>query len=318
MADTSATLETPAGFDFRELAVVNAIGNTPLLRLRQIERHHALPHGVELWLKAEWANPGGSVKDRPALEIVREGLASGLLKPGKTLLDGTSGNMGISYAMLGAVLGFHVELVLPYSASDERKQVLTAYGVTWSLSDPELGPEGVKHLVHETYEANPVKYFYADQSANPANTRAHYETTGPEVWAQTGGRVTHFVAGLGTTGTVMGAGKYLKERNPGLEVVAAEAATYPHEIAGLKHLESGPIPEIYDAERIDRHEQIASEEAIAATRQLARLEGLFAGTSTGAALEAALRTARSVTEPAVIVFIAPDNGSKYLSTGLLA
>jgi cysteine synthase B len=318
MAEMQATLELPFDLHLAQLAVVRAIGNTPLLRLHEVERHHALPQGVELWLKAEWTNPGGSVKDRPALGIVRAALASGELTPGRTLLDGTSGNMGISYAMLSTVLGFGVELVLPYSASEERKQLLTAYGVTWSLSDPDLGPEGVKLLVQEIFDTNPSKYFHADQSANPANPRSHYETTGPEIWAQTSGRVTHFVAGLGTTGTIMGAGQFLKERNPAIEIVAAEAATYPHEIPGLKHLPSGPVPEIYDETKIDWSEQITSEEAIAGARQLAKLEGLLVGTSTGAALEAALRTGKRVSGAATIVLIAPDNGSKYLSTGLLA
>lgn len=298
------------------LAVVQAIGNTPLLRLRNLASHHGLPPDVEIWLKAEWVNPGGSVKDRPALAIIRAAIASGDLGAGQTLLDGTSGNMGISYAMLGSALGFQVELVLPFSASEERKQLLTAYGVNYSLSDPELGPDGVQTLVHDILEASPGTYYFAEQSANPANPRAHYETTGPEIWSRTGGRITHFVCGLGTTGTIMGAGRLFRERNPAIEIIAAEAATYPHEIPGLKHLASGPVPDIYDPAGIDRHIKIESGEAATATRLLARTEGLLAGPSTGAALAAAIRVAQEASGPAVIVLIAPDNGSKYISTGL--
>jgi cysteine synthase B len=306
----------PSADHLDDVAVVRAIGNTPLLRLGRIEAHYGLPPDVELWVKAEWVNPGGSIKDRPALSIIREALNSGELGNQKTLLDGTSGNMGIAYTMLGAVLGFPVELVLPYSASAERKQLLDAYGVTYWLSDPDHGPEGVQLLLDAILEGNPEKYYFAHQSANPANPRAHFQTTAPEIWAQTAGRITHFVCGLGTTGTIMGAGAYFKQRNPKIELIAAEAATYPHEIPGLKHLPSGPIPEIYDAAQVDRHVQITSEEAASATRLLAHLEGLMLGASTGAALEAAVRVGKDASGPAVIVLIAPDSGSKYLSTGL--
>ena len=315
----TATHQLPAiasADHLEDFAVVRAIGNTPLLRLGKLAAHHGLSAEVEVWIKAEWVNPGGSVKDRPALSIIRDALQSGELDSQKTLLDGTSGNMGIAYAMLGSVLGFPVELVLPYSASAERQQLLDAYGVTYWLSDPELGPEGVQSLVDAIRDGSPEKYFFAHQSANPANPRAHFETTGPEIWAQTEGRITHFVSGLGTTGTIMGSGAYFKRRNPGIELIAAEAATYPHEIPGLKHLPSGPIPEIYDAAQVDRHFQITSEEAATATRLLAHLEGLMVGVSTGAALEAAVRVGKSAAGPAVIVLIAPDSGSKYLSTGL--
>lgn len=299
-----------------DLALAQAIGNTPLLRLHRLERQHGLAGDVELWLKAEWVNPGGSVKDRPALAIVRDALAQGKLGRGQTLLDGASGNMGISYALLGAALGFPVELVLPFNASEERQHLLTALGASFTLSDEALGADGVLALVHEIHDADPGRYFFAEQSANPANPRAHYETTGPEIWEQTGGRITHFVCSLGTTGTMMGAGRFFRERNPAITLVAAEAATYPHDIPGVKHMGSGPIPDIYDAAQIDQHILIASAEAAAATRGLATLEGLLAGTSTGAAVAAAVQIAQASAEPAVIVLIAPDSASKYLSTSV--
>ncbi|MFT4038800.1 MAG: cysteine synthase family protein [Thermomicrobiales bacterium] len=318
MTATLPATSLPLTTALDDLALTQAIGNTPLLRLHGLERRHDVAGNVELWLKAEWANPGGSVKDRPALAIVRDALARGELGGGQTLLDGTSGNMGISYALLGAALGFPVELVLPFNASEERRQLLTALGATFTLSDEALGADGVLALVHELHDANPGRYYFAEQSANPANPRAHYETTGPEIWRQTDGRLTHFVCGLGTTGTMMGAGRFFREQSPAIELVAAEAATYPHDIPGVKHMGSGPIPDIYDAALIDRHILIESAEAATATRSLATVEGLLAGTSTGAAVAAAVQVAREVAGPAVIVLIAPDNAGKYLSTNVWA
>lgn len=302
-----------------DVAVVRAIGKTPLLRLRTLERHHGLAPEVELWLKAEWVNPGGSVKDRPALFIVRDALERGLLDNGKTLLDSTSGNTGIAYAMLGAAIGFPVQLVLPGSASEERKQILAAYGAVLIESDPYDGSNGAIKLVRQIVAAEPERYFFADQYGNPANPRSHYETTGPELWRQTGGRITHFVAGLGTTGTMMGTGQLLREKSAAVQLVAVEPADSFHGIEGLKHMPTAIVPAIYDERFPDRHLAIDTQESFEAARRLARLEGIFAGTSTGAAIEGAIRIAVEATgrgEAAVIVALAPDDGSKYLSTGL--
>ncbi|MGB3329867.1 MAG: pyridoxal-phosphate dependent enzyme, partial [Thermomicrobiales bacterium] len=271
------------------LAVVHAIGNTPLLRLTNTERAEHLPANVELWLKAEWTNPGGSVKDRPALAIVEDALASGMLGAGQTLIDATSGNTGIAYAMLGAAIGFPVALVVPASASDERKQILAAYGATIIESDPYEGSNGAIRHVRELVarEEAQGRYFYADQYRNPANPEAHYRSTGPEVWGQTGGRITHFVTGLGTTGTLMGTGRFLKEVSPTVDLVAVQPSESFHGIEGLKHMPTAIVPGIYDASLPDRQLVAETGESFDRVRALARTEGLFAGTSTGAALSGA-------------------------------
>ncbi len=303
------------------LPAVRAIGNAPLLRLVNLERHFGLPDSVELWLKAEWTNPGGSVKDRPALAIVRDAIARGQLGNGQILIDATSGNTGIAYAMLGAAIGFPVTLVLPGSASDERKRILAAYGASIIESDPYDGSNGAIRHVRELVATATcdVSYFYADQYRNPANPEAHVQTTGPEIWNQTGGRITHFVAGLGTTGTMMGVGTFLKAMSPAVELVAIQPAESFHGIEGLKHMPTAIVPTIYDATLPDRQLGIDTEAAFDYARLLARREGLFAGTSTGAALAGALEVAKgAISEgtPAVIVALAPDGGGKYLSTGL--
>ncbi len=301
------------------IAVVRAIGNTPLLRLSRLAERSGLAPLVEIWLKAEWANPGGSVKDRPALAIVRDALKRGQLGDGKVLIDSTSGNTGIAYAMLGAAIGFPVELVVPGSASIERKQILAAYGATIVESDPYAGSDGAIRHVRELVAADPDRYFFADQYGHPANPAAHATTTGPEVWSQTAGRITHFVAGLGTTGTLMGTGHFLKERNPNVQLVGVQPSESFHGIEGLKHLPTAITPRIYDESVPDRQVGVETEEAFDTARALARVEGLFVGSSTGAALKAALdigAEAAAAGQPAVIVAIAPDNGSKYLSTGL--
>ncbi len=302
-----------------QVAVVQAIGDTPLLRLTRLAREAGLDDSIEIWLKAEWNNPGGSVKDRPALGIVRSALEHNALDAGRALIDSTSGNTGIAYAMLGAAIGFPVTLVVPGSASEERKQILAAYGAQVVESDPYAGSDGAIMLVRELVESDPDRYFYADQYGHPANPGAHFATTGPEVWRQTGGRITHFVAGLGTTGTIVGAGRYLKGRNPAIKLVGVQPAESFHGIEGLKHLPTAIVPPIYDPSVPDHQAGVDTEEAFDMARRLARVEGLFAGTSTGAALVAALRAgaaALASVEPAVIVVIAPDNGSKYFSTGL--
>jgi cysteine synthase B len=302
-------------------AVCRAIGSTPLLRIDRFARQHGLPASVELHLKAEWTNPGGSVKDRPALWIVREAIGAGRLGRGQTLLDATSGNTGIAYAMLGAALGFPIELVVAGSASDERLRTLEAYGAKVTLSDPYDGSNGAIRQARAIAAEAPERYFYADQYGNECNPAAHFRTTGPEIWAQTEGRVTHFVAGLGTTGTLMGTGRYLKHQNPDIRLVGVQPAESFHGIEGLKHLPSAIVPTIYDEAFPDRQLDVETEEAFEMARNLARLEGIFAGGSTGAALAAAVRLGREQTErgePAVIVAIAPDGGSRYLSTGLWA
>lgn len=301
--------------------MVRAIGNTPLLRLGRFARDAGLPDSIELWLKAEWANPGGSVKDRPALGIVRSALASGQLGEGKALIDSTSGNTGIAYAMLGAAVGFPVHLVVPGSASIERKQILAAYGATIVESDPYDGSDGAIRLVRELVAADPDRYYYADQYGHPANPAAHVATTGPEVWSQTDGRITHFVAGLGTTGTLMGTGRFLKDKKPAVQLVGVQPAESFHGIEGLKHLPTAITPPIYDDSVPDRQIGADTDEAFDVARAIARVEGLFVGPSTGAALVAAVQMGKEALasgEPAVIVAIGCDNGSKYLSTGLWA
>ena len=306
----------PAGSD---PAVVQAIGNTPLFGLSRFAQRTGLPPSIEIWLKAEWANPGGSVKDRPALAIVRAALATGQLGTGKTLLDATSGNTGIAYAMLGAAFGFPVELVISESASSERKATLHAYGASIVYSDPYEGSNGAILRARQLAAERPDHYFYADQYSNAANPRAHYESTGPEIWEQTDGRITHLVAGLGTTGTLMGAGRYLRERKPRITLVAVQPAESFHGIEGLKHMPTAIIPSIYDDRMPDVQIGVDTEDAYAFARELARVEGIFAGVSTGAALAGSVRIARECAdrgEPAAIVFVAPDDGGKYLSTEL--
>jgi cysteine synthase B len=301
------------------LAVATAIGNTPLVRLERFAADCELPDFVEIWLKTEWVNPGGSIKDRPALAIVRSALRRGQLGSGQVLLDATSGNTGIAYAMLGAALEIPVELIVPGSASDERKRILAAYGATVALSDPYDGSDGAIREARARAAASPDRYFYADQYNNPANPAAHEATTGPELWRQTAGGITHLVAGLGTTGTLIGAGRYLKARKPSISLVGVQPAESFHGIEGLKHLPTAIVPGIYDPGVPDRQIGIETDEAFDLVRRLARVEGFFAGTSTGAALAGSLLVARELAargEAGVIVAIAPDGGLKYLSNGL--
>lgn len=286
------------------------VGNTPLIRLERVTAGLS-PH-VEVYAKAEWFNPGGSVKDRPALQIIREAEEKGLLTPGKVLLDATSGNMGIAYAMFGAVRGFRVRLVIPENASPERIGVLRAYGAELVFSDPLEGSDGAIREAQRLAAADPEHTFYADQYNNPANWRAHFHTTGLEVWQQTDGRVTHFVAGLGTSGTLMGAGRRLKAFNPGIQLIGVQPDSPFHGLEGLKHMATAIVPGIYRPELVDRQLTVRTEEAYAMVRRLAREEGLFVGVSAGAALVAALEVAREL-ERGVIVTVFPDSGYKYLS-----
>lgn len=293
--------------------LLQRIGNTPLLRLRRVTR--GLPEGVEVCVKAEWFNPGGSVKDRPVLRMIEDAERAGLLTPDRVLLDSTSGNAGIAYAMIGAAKGYRVKLVMPANASEERKRMIRAYGAELVFSDPLEGSDGAILLARRIQEEDPDRYFKPDQYNNPSNWKAHYDTTGPEILAQTEGRITHFVGTLGTTGTVVGVGRRLREANPEIEIVAVEPDDPLHGIEGLKHIASSIRPGIYDPSVHHRKIGVSTEAAYAMARRLAREEGMFVGASTGAAVWAALQVARDLRE-GLVVALAPDGGDRYLSTAL--
>ena len=297
----------PAG-----VSVVERIGNTPLVRLARVGRE--LPQ-VELCAKAEWFNPGGSVKDRPALAMLLEGERSGRLKPGKIILDATSGNTGIAYAMLAAARGYKVRLCLPANASLERKRILAAYGAELILTDPAEGSDGAIRKAKELNAREPELYFYPDQYSNPANWQAHYHGTAAEIWEQTAGRITHFVAGLGTSGTFVGAARRLKELNPKIRCISLQPEGPFHGLEGLKHMATAIVPGIYDAALADEDLPVATENAYRMVKRLAREEGLLVGVSSGAALWGALEVAKRIpsSESAVVVMIFPDSGDKYLS-----
>ena len=301
-----------------ESSVVSMVGNTPLVPLRRLHRALALPESITLWLKAEWSNPGGSIKDRTARSIIRAALMAGTLGPGQTLVDSTSGNTGIAYAMLGAALDVPVRLVVPENASTERKRILRAYGAELIFSDPYDGSDGAIRLVRELVQAGDSSIFFADQYNNPANVTAHLTTTGPEIWRQTHGAVTHLVAALGTTGTVVGTGTFLKRQGP-VQVIAVQPAEAFHGIEGLKHLPTAIVPGIFEPSVPDEIVGIETEDAFAFARRLATNEGLFAGSSTGANLAATAALAAQLAargESATIVAIGCDGGGRYLTTGL--
>jgi S-sulfo-L-cysteine synthase (O-acetyl-L-serine-dependent) len=285
------------------------VGNTPLLPLRRVSA--GLASGVQVLAKAEWFNPGGSVKDRPALNILRTALEDHLLQ-GKRLLDSTSGNMGIAYATFGAALGIPVTLTLPANASRERIGILRALGAELILTDPSEGSDGAIRVARAMAAEDPQRFYYANQYDNPANWQAHYLSTGPEIVQQTGGKVTHFVAGLGTSGTLTGAGRYLRAYNPEIQLIAGQPDGPLHGLEGLKHMPSALQPQIYDPHLADRTVEVATEEAHAMVRRLAREEGLFVGISSGAAAAAALKVAAEL-KHGVVVTIFPDAGYKYLS-----
>ena len=292
-------------------SLLRLIGNTPLLRLRRISAD--IP-GAEILGKAEWRNPGGSVKDRPALRIIEEGLRTGALTSGRTLLDATSGNTGIGYAMIAAAKGFAVTLCVPANAGPERLRTLRAYGARLILTDPGEGADGAIREARRLRDAEPSRYYYADQYSNPANWRAHYETTGPEILRQTGGRFTHFVAGLGTSGTFVGVGRRLAEDAPNVRLISFEPDSAFHGLEGLKHMESSLVPAIYDPYLADERRVVSTEVAHAMVRRLAREEGLLVGVSAGAAAAVALEVAREVAargEPARVVTVFPDGADKY-------
>ncbi len=293
-------------------SILEWIGQTPLLRLEQVTRKLS---SVELYAKAEWFNPGGSVKDRPALNMILQGERSGALRPGKTLLDATSGNTGIAYAMIAAVRGYPVRLCLPANASVERKRILTAYGAELEMTPAEEGSDGAIRRARQIFDADPDSYFYPDQYGNSANWQAHYEATGPEIWGQTRGRVTHFVAGLGTSGTFVGATRRLKELNPQIRAISLQPDSAFHGLEGWKHMATAIVPPIYDASLADEDRAVRTEDAYAMVKRLAREEGLLVSPSSAAALVGALQVAESLPrgERAVIVTIFPDAGEKYLS-----
>ena len=290
-------------------SLLECVGNTPLLKLGRIARRYA---PVEIYAKAEWFNPGGSVKDRPALNMVLEGERTGALRPGKVILDATSGNTGIAYAMIGAQRGYPVALCLPANASRERKQILQAYGAKLILTDPQLSTDGAIQKAREMYQGDLERYFYPDQYNNDANWKAHYETTGPEIIRQTGGQLTHFVAGLGTSGTFVGTGRRLREFNPAIRLISFQPDSGFHGLEGLKYLATAMVPGIYDRSLADEDLAVSTEEAYRMVKALAREEGLLVGISGGAALVACFQVAARLSE-GKIVTIFPDSGDKYLS-----
>ena len=295
----------------REISTPGAlVGRTPLVRLSSFEPRP----GIELYAKLEGQNPGGSVKDRAALAMILEGERSGALRSDRILLDATSGNTGISYAMIGAARGYRVMLCVPANVTLERKKLLKIYGADLILTDPMEGSDGAIREARRRYEREPHRYFYPDQYSNPANWRAHYDTTGVEIIDQTGGRLTHFVAGLGTSGTFVGTARRLREWRPSVQLISVQPESALHGLEGLKHMPSAIVPAIYDPALADRNETVSTEESYEITRRLARREGLLVGPSSGAALAVSLRLAEEL-DRAVIVTIFPDRGDRYLSEG---
>jgi cysteine synthase B len=292
-------------------SVIDLIGNTPLIRLSSFERGL---RNVELWAKAEWRNPGGSVKDRPAARMLLDGERSGKLTRDKIILDATSGNTGIAYAMIGAARGYRVRLCVPANVTPERKRILAAYGADIVFTDPMEGSDGAILRAKAMFAAEPDVYFYPDQYNNPGNWLSHYDTTAPEIIEQTDGRLTHFVAGLGTSGTFIGVGRRLREVNPAIRLISVQPDSPLHGLEGLKHMATAIVPGIYDARLADEDIGVSTEEAFELTKELAR-SGLFVGISSGANLVGALQVARR-TADAVIVVVFCDGGEKYLSERL--
>ena len=298
----------------RAASVLDLIGNTPLLDIRHATRG-LIPPGVKVLAKLEGFNPGGSVKDRPARKMIETGLAEGKLKPGKVIIDSTSGNTGIALAMIGATLGYPVELVMAENVSKERKKIIQAFGAKIHFSDPLESSDGAIIKCREIIARDPERYFKPDQYNNEANALAHFETTGPEIWRQTDGRVTHFIAGIGTSGTVMGTGRFLKTQNPAIRVIGVEPDDAMHGLEGMKHIASSIVPGIYHGEQLDQKIFVGTEESYDMVYVLGQTEGILVGQSSGSAMIAALRVAQTIRE-GVIVIIFPDFGDRYLSTNL--
>jgi cysteine synthase B len=293
-------------------SVLECIGNTPLLRLERVGKEFP---NVEFCAKAEWFNPGGSVKDRPALGMIQAGLKSGALIPGKTIIDATSGNTGIAYAMIGAALGYPVKLCLPDSASHERKRILAAFGAELVMTPGDEATDGAIRKVHEIVAADPQKYFYPDQYSNAANWQAHYHGTANEIWNQTQGRITHFVAGLGTSGTFVGTTRRLRELNPKIRCISLQPDGPFHGLEGWKHMETALVPSIYDATLADENLEVSTETSYKLVKRVAREEGLLISPSAAAALAGCFKVANSIPgdQRAVIVTVFADSASKYLS-----
>jgi cysteine synthase B len=302
-------LEHPRQANPQSRSVLELIGNTPLLSFRRVTRHL---RNVQVFGKAEWYNPGGSVKDRAAMAMVLDGERRGLLTPGKTLIDATSGNTGIAYAMICAERGYRVKLALPRNASPERKQNLQAYGAELVLTDPTDGTDGAQRYVKRLVDAEPEKYFYPDQYNNDANWRAHYESTAMEIWRQTDGGITHFVTGLGTSGTFVGVTRRLKELNPAIQCISMQPDGPLHGLEGLKHMPTALVPGIYDPDLADRQVDVATEQAQHMALRLAREEGILVGVSSGGNMAAAMRVASELKD-GVVVTIFCDSAAKYLS-----
>ncbi len=298
----------------RARSVLELVGNTPLLEISRLTEGLLRP-GVRIFAKLEGFNPGGSVKDRAARKMIELGLERGELHPGKVILDSTSGNTGIALAMVGAAVGYSVELVMAANVSRERKKIIEAFGAKPIYSDPLEGSDGAIVLCRNIIEQNPDRYFKPDQYNNEANPLAHFETTGPEIWRQTSGAITHFIAGIGTGGTVMGTGRYLKSRNPGVKIIAVEPDDAMHGLEGLKHMASSIVPGIYHEEELDDKIQVGTEDAYEMVYGLGQIEGILVGQSSGAAMVAALKVACGLREGCVVTVFA-DFGDKYLSTNL--
>ena len=293
--------------------ILQQIGNTPLLKLERVTE--GLPTSVEIYAKAEWFNPGGSVKDRPALRMIEQAELRGDLTPDKIIIDATSGNTGIGYALVGAAKGYRVMLVMPENVTEERKQLARAYGAELVFSDPLEAADGAIRLVREMVAEHPERYFYPDQYNNPDNWLAHYYGTGPEIWKQTKGRITHFVTGIGTSGTFMGVSRRLRELKPDIHVITVEPADELQIIEGLKHMETSIVPGIYDPSVKEGEVRVEAEAAWDMARRLVREEGLFVGFSAAANVYAALQVARTL-DKGLIVTVLPDSGAKYVSLGL--
>jgi S-sulfo-L-cysteine synthase (O-acetyl-L-serine-dependent) len=313
--ETVAPLYHPLGGRRTSLAgrsLVEQIGNTPLFRLANVGREFP---NIKFYAKAEWFNPGGSVKDRPALGMIQAGLASGLLHPGKTIIDATSGNTGIAYAMIGAAMGYPVKLCLPDSASLERKRILQAYGAEQVLTPGDEGTDGAIRRVKEIVEADPGAYYYPDQYSNPANWQAHYRTTAPEIWEQTQGELTHFVAGLGTSGTFVGTTRRLRELDPQIRCISLQPDSSFHGLEGWKYMPTALRPAIYDEMLADADLAVGTEESYRMVKRLAREEGLLVSPSSAAALVGCFAVASRIPprERAVIVTVFPDSAAKYLN-----
>jgi S-sulfo-L-cysteine synthase (O-acetyl-L-serine-dependent) len=310
--DPGASFKKEGRFAESGQSVIELIGNTPLLRLPHVGSEFP---SVEFCAKAEWFNPGGSVKDRPALSMLQAGLASGALRPGKIIIDATSGNTGIAYAMIGAALGYPVKLCLPDSASHERKRILLALGAELVMTSGDEGTDGAIRRVRQIVDSDPESYFYPDQYSNPANWQAHYRATAKEIWEQTEGNITHFVAALGTSGTFVGVTRRLKELNPSIRCISLQPDATFHGLEGWKHMETALRPAIYDDTLADENLEIGTEAAYSMVKRIAREEGLLVSPSAAAALLGCFRVAKGLApnERAVIVTVFADSASKYLA-----